>query len=173
MAPSRTNFPAARRRGFTLIETALTVTIVGVAIVAMVQLLAAGTVANVDSSELTTGVTLARDIREFSLKLAFLDPPTPTVWGLDSAESASNPLTYDDINDLAGRTFSPPIDSTGRPLSGFDDWSQTISVVTVAPDRLTSDRPNGSEAANRVTVTISRHNNKVCDLTWYVLDGTP
>lgn len=177
MARSRTQQRAARRRvrrgGFTLIETALTVTIVGVAIVAMVQLLAAGTVANVDSAELTTGMTLARNVREFSLRLAFTDPQTPSVWGIDNNESAANPTTYDDTNDLAGRTLSPPIDSAGRRVTGLDDWTQTVAVAAVDPDRLTTTAPNGSTPANRITVTISHRNSKVCDLTWYVFDGTP
>lgn len=177
MAPCRTQPRAARRRprrgGFTLIETALTVTIVGVAIVAMCQLLAAGTVANVDSAELTTGMTLARNVREFSLRLAFTDPKTPTRWGLDAGESASNPATYNDVNDMADQTFSPPINSSGQHLTGFDDWSQSVSVVPVDPNRLTLTTPGSLQPANQVTVTISHHSHKVCDLTWYVFDGTP
>ena len=178
MAPSCTQQQrAARRRvrrgGFTLIETALTVTIVGVAIVAMCQLLAAGTVANVDSAELTTGMTLARNVRELSLRLAFTDPTTPTKWGIDAGESASNPATYDDVNDMADQTFSPPINSSGQALSGFNDWSQSIKVVPVDPNRLTLTTPGSLQPANLVTVTISHRNTKVCDLTWYVFDGTP
>jgi prepilin-type N-terminal cleavage/methylation domain-containing protein len=177
MAPCRTQQPRTnrrpRRRGFTLIETALTVTIVGVAIVSLVQLLAAGTVANVDSAELTTGVTLARNVREFSLRLAFMDPTTPSTWGLDAGESAADPTTFDDSNDLAGRTFSPPIDSAGKKLTGFDDWSQVTSVVTVDPSRLTTAVPNGTTPANRITVTVYHHQHKVCDLTWYTFYATP
>jgi prepilin-type N-terminal cleavage/methylation domain-containing protein len=178
MAPCRTQQPrltagpARRRRGFTLIETALTVTIVGVAIVSLVQFLAAGTVANVDSAELTTGMTLARNVREFSLRLAFMDPTTPSTWGIDSGESAADPTTYDDSNDLAGRTFSPPVDSAGHKLAGFDDWSQATAVATVDPNRLTSAVPNGSTPANRITVTVYHHKQKVCDLTWYVFCGS-
>jgi prepilin-type N-terminal cleavage/methylation domain-containing protein len=177
MAPCRTQPRTDRRprRGFTLIETALTVTIVGVAIVSLVQLLAAGTVANVDSAELTTGVTLARNVREFSLRLAFMDSTTPSTWGLDAGESAADPTTFDDSNDLAGRTFSPPIDSAGKKLTGFDDWSQATSVVTVDPNRLntTATIPNGSTPVNRITVTVFHHQHKVCDLTWYAFYATP
>jgi prepilin-type N-terminal cleavage/methylation domain-containing protein len=177
MAPCRTNHhlkkPGRQRSGFTLIETALTVTIVGVAIVAMCQLLAAGTIANVDGAKATTGMTLARDVREFALRLAFTDPRTPTVWGLDQGESGSNPTTFNDINDLAGRTFQPPIDSSGHALTVFNDWSQVVTVATVAPDMLPSTRPTGSQPANRVTVSVFHNKEKVCDLTWFVFDGTP
>lgn len=167
--------PAARkgRRGFTLIETALTVVIVGLGIVAMCQLLTAGTMANVESTQLTTGMTIARNVRELSLRLAFLDPTSPTVFGLDSGESATNPATFDDINDLNGRTFSPPIDSRGVRMTAFPDWSQTVLVESVDPNRITAAVPNGTTVTNRVTVTIYQRTQKVCELRWHVFAPTP
>jgi hypothetical protein len=147
--------------------------IVGVAIVSMMQLLAAGTVANMDSASLTTGMTLARNVREFSLKLGFTDPSTPTIWGVDNGETGSNPKTYDDVNDMAGRTFSTPIDSSGNALAGFPDWSQVVSVVTVNPSRVTSVVPNGTEPANKVTVSVYRRTEKVCELSWFTFYGAP
>jgi len=52
------------RRGFTLIEAALTTVIIGVGVMSMMQLLAAGTASNLGSAELTTGINLAKNIRE-------------------------------------------------------------------------------------------------------------
>jgi prepilin-type N-terminal cleavage/methylation domain-containing protein len=162
-----------RSRGFTLIETALTVSIVGVGIVAMCQLLAAGTSANVDATELTTGTAIAKNIREFSLKLAFKEPTAgATGWGLNSGESWNNPATLDDVNDLNGATFQPPIDSTGAKMTTFGTWKQTVTVVSVDPNRLTLTTTNGSTSADRVTVTVYHNNAKVCDLTWYAFDGS-
>ena len=160
-------------RGFTLIETALTVTIVGVAIVAMCQLLTAGTLANRESSELTTGMTMARNAREFSLKLAFWDPTTPTVWGIDAGETSTNPKTYDDINDMAGREFSPPIDSSGSQLTGFNDWKQKVTVISVDQNLLTSQRPNGTTPAAQITVDVYHKTDKVATLTWFTFYGAP
>src|SRR5690349_6272577 len=55
--------PAARRRegGFTLVEAALTMVIIGTGVVAMLQLLAAGTMSNSSAAELTTAVQLANN----------------------------------------------------------------------------------------------------------------
>src|SRR5258706_12660587 len=97
-------------------ETALTTIIVGVGVLAGVELLSAGTSSNMKSPDLTTGVNLAKNIRELSLKLAFLDPNPPAVWGRDGSESVNNPAGFNDINDLDGCAFSPPIDSRGQTI---------------------------------------------------------
>src|SRR4051795_8581358 len=79
------------RRGFTLIEAAIVTVIVGVGVVGMLQLLAAGTMANTDSTELTTAMNLAANMHEMSLS-----------------------VPYKNIMTLDGRTFTPPIDGVIR-----------------------------------------------------------
>src|SRR5690606_20233682 len=102
------------RRGFTLIEAAIVTVIVGVGTVAMIQLLAAGSMANNDAHELTTGLNLARNIREMTQS-----------------------MTYAEILDLNGEVFSPPVDSLGQAQSGFDGWKQTVKVQKVDPNYIT------------------------------------
>jgi hypothetical protein len=154
-------------------ETALTTIIVGVGVLSLMELLAKGTTSNIQSSDLTTGVNLAKNIRELSLKLAFLDPATPTNWGLDTGESANNPAGFNDINDLDGMTYSPPIDSRGQTLSMMSGWTQTIVVHSVDHNSLTTDVPNGTDSAVRVTVTVSHQGQIVTTMSWYTLYGVP
>src|SRR5258707_6135636 len=161
------------RRGFSLMETALATIIVGVGIMGIVELLANGTDTNRQSTDLTTGVNLAKNVRELSLKLAFLDPNTPTVWGLDGGESANNPAGFNDIHDLDGRTYSPPIDSRGQTIWTMDGWSQSIVVHTWYPNSISTDVPNGTDSAVRVTVTVTHQGNFVTNLTWYTFYGAP
>src|SRR5689334_18528489 len=71
------------RRGFTLVESAVVTVIVGVGVVAMLELLAAGSVSNAEGAELTTAINLASNIREISLGLPFRDPqqdPKTAAW---------------------------------------------------------------------------------------------
>src|SRR5688572_5057656 len=103
-APNHPRRP--RRQGFTLIEAAIVTVIIGVGIVAMLQLLATGTVSNVEGTKMTTGMNFANSVHELTLSLAFADPTTPTNWGHETGETTA---TYDDIDDLDGKTFSPPI----------------------------------------------------------------
>ena len=161
------------RRGFTLMETGLATIIIGVGVKAVMELLANGTTANYDGAEQTTAINLAKNIREMCLNLSFTDPVTPNVWGLDSGESASNPSTINDLNDLDGLTFSPPLDSRKVAIAGWTDWSQAIVVHSVDPSRLTLDVPDGTTPANRITVTISHKGKSIYTMTWYAFDGAP
>jgi prepilin-type N-terminal cleavage/methylation domain-containing protein len=62
-----------RRKGFTLIETAITTVIVGLGTVAMMALLAAGTSTNQQTATLTTAVHLADNIHELCEQLQLSD----------------------------------------------------------------------------------------------------
>jgi len=143
----RRSFP---HRGFTLIEACLTMVIVGVGFMAMLQLLAAGTVNTIAGSELTTGVSVARNIREYTLNSTYANLPT-----------------YNNA------TYSPPKDSRGIAISALTGWEQKITVQAVNPDNIKQDIVDPTPAAMRVTVIVNHNSKKVCDLSWYVFDGTP
>jgi len=150
-----------RRRGFTLIEAALTTVIVGVGCVSMLALLGAGTQANADGTELTTAMNLASNIREAMTGVAFTDPTTPTHWGAETGEGTV--ASYDDVDDFDGQSFSPPIDARRISLgSNYSTWKQTVKVESVRPDNLQTVMAHLTLApelrpTSRVTVTV--HNN--------------
>jgi hypothetical protein len=52
-------------------------------------------------------------------------------------------------------------------------WTQSITVHTVDPNSITTDVPNGTDSAVRVTVTISHQGNLVTTMTWYTFYGAP
>lgn len=155
------------RRGFTLIEAAMVTCIVGLGCVGMMQLLAAGTVSNASGTELTTAVYLANNIRELSLGLSFADPTTPTHWGLESGETLA---TLDDLDDLNGMTFSPPIDARRQQLANYPNWSQSVTVQSVDPNRLTLNSANGSTPVERLTVTVSHNAKVIYSVSWLATD---
>src|SRR5690606_33999907 len=103
--------PRRLRRGFTLIEAAIVLVIVGVGTVAMLQLLAAGSMANTESHELTTGLNLARSIREMTQS-----------------------MTYQQVLALNGKTWSPPVDAIGQPQRDFPGWEQAVTIYKVDPN---------------------------------------
>jgi Tfp pilus assembly protein PilV len=141
---------AGRRGGFTLIEAALATTIIGVGVMAMLQLLAAGTAANVDSAELTTGLNLAKNVREICLQKSFAE-----------------------LRAMDGATYSPPRDSRGQGIDELSDWTQKVAVKPVDPDRLTLQIIDDSPDALRVTATVMRGDNVICQTSWYAFDATP
>jgi type II secretory pathway pseudopilin PulG len=171
--------PASRRRrGFTLIEAALATIIIGVGVVSMLQLLAAGTVANGEGTETTTAMNLAKNIREMATGLQFgdpslahkWDPNNPPAFGMESGETLAN---CDDLDDLNGQVFCPPIDARRTSLNAtlYGAWEQRVSVCSVDPDHLTNDKVgNGRTPAIRATVSVYHHDRYVCSLSWLAFD---
>jgi type II secretory pathway pseudopilin PulG len=155
-----------RARGFTLIEAAMVTVIIGVGVVAMLQLLAAGSMSNAASTELTTAINLSNNIREMTQTLYFRDPDYPYNWGPEPGETMA---TFNDIDDFDGRVFSPPIDARRQPLTEFTGWSQRIMVRTVDPNRLARVMPNDPEEPfKRVIVIVQRNGRTVSQSTWIV-----
>jgi hypothetical protein len=130
--------------GFTLIEAAIATAVIGIAFVAIMQLVAAGTMANVDGTNLTSGINLAKNIRELTLD-----------------------KTYKQCIAMNGQTFSPPVDSRGVAMSDLNDWSQKIVVTPISPDRLTLSQVDPNPDAVRVSVTVRRHSAEICTLDWH------
>jgi prepilin-type N-terminal cleavage/methylation domain-containing protein len=144
------------RRGFTLIETAITTVIVGLGTVAMMALLAAGTASNQDTAALTTAVDLASNIHELCDQL-----PYPTVtWGLPGGQSVAGNSAFfstGNVSWLDQQTFNPPIDATANSISNLSGWEQEVSVsnVSVGPSSLTTLTPNSTtNPVSCVTVSI-------------------
>lgn len=133
-----------KSRGFTLIEASLATVIIGVGVVAMLELIAAGTRVNVDGTERTTATNLAKNVREYALKLNFAQ-----------------------LSALGGSQWSPPIDSRGTPIADFDGWQQTVSVAAVNPRDLNTTVTMTGAVALRVTVVVTHHGDPLCTLSWY------
>src|SRR3954463_4548632 len=108
--PART-----RRRGFTLIEAAMTTVIVGVGFVATLTLVNAGTMNNARGAERTTAISLARNIRELTLQKTF-----PQL------------IAYN------GKTYPKAVDSREVTIDTLSGWTQAVTVQPVDPTRLTT-----------------------------------
>jgi hypothetical protein len=170
--PGRVARPAARRRtrrGFNLTEAAIVMIVVGVGICAILDLLAAGTAANAEGAEMTAAMNLANNIREISLDMRFNDPEKPTLWNTKETGANFQPdvTLFDNLLDLDGCEFSPPLDCGRQKIPGYGNWKQKIKVETVLPGNLNAPVANNpKEPTARVTVTIERANAKVYSLSW-------
>ena len=151
------------RRAFTILEAALVTVVVGVAVVAVLELLAAGAMSNSKGAELATSVALAANVRELAMGLAYKDPEQPGQW-----ETRESTITaYDDVKDLDGLVLSPPVDVRGLRMNNLGEWAQSITVETVAEDALkTVGTKDPAAPTARVTVRIMHHGREVHRLTW-------
>ncbi|MDB5303075.1 MAG: Tfp pilus assembly protein PilV [Phycisphaerales bacterium] len=162
--------PLGNRRGFTLMETAMATVIVGVAVVATCQLLATGTTSNIDATELTTGVNLANNIHEIMVAVPFVDPNAPT----STSYKESGVSNYAGIWAFNGDTYSPPLDVKRNPISTYPNWSQSVTVQTVAANNVNSARPNDITVPTaKVTVTIKHAGHFVYQTSWLAMAPDP
>jgi type II secretory pathway pseudopilin PulG len=148
---------ARRTRGFTLMEAALATVIVGVGVLSTVELFAGLTQQTRIANHETTALFLANNAHELLGELSFDDPLTgSTTFGPESnetltgVESGSRP--FNDLDDFVG-SFSPPIDSSRQPIEALSQYTQTISVTNVDPNRPTL--ASAGSACRRVTVVIT------------------
>ena len=155
---------AHRPRAFTLMEAALTTVIVGIGTVAVLQLLAAGTISNAQSSELMTALHLANEVREMSRGLKFEDPTTPAFWGVEFTETSR--ALWDDLDDLDGQTLKPPMDARRETLTEYPNWKQVITVDTVLPQNIAQTTTDGAQPVNRITVAVFKGDREICRVAW-------
>jgi type II secretory pathway pseudopilin PulG len=170
--------PRPRRQGaFSLLETTLTIIIVGLAITALVKLVMTNTQQNQYTQRLTIGSLLAENCREMLAGLPFSDPSNGTLtFGPETAETLA---TFNDVDDFDGfdSTLRPDI-LAGQPMGPVDaarrvitetvagvtqvpaewrNWRQQIAVDPIDANNLNTvyPKPNTARVCIRITVTIS------------------
>lgn len=125
-----------RRRGFTLIEAALTTFIIGTAVLATVQLFAACTQQNATAAQGTTAMLLASHIQETMAGLPVMDPAyANTYFGPEPGETL--PI-FNDVDDFDGSSLNPPIDSTRTKIPQLSQYTQVVTVLPVLANRLSA-----------------------------------
>jgi type II secretory pathway pseudopilin PulG len=154
--------------GFTLIEAAIATVIVGVGVGVLLTGVAACTRVNSAGKELTQGVFLAQEVREWTLQLPFSDPD-PGDQGSPPGPDGSDPQVFvDDLDDLMDVTYSPPRDARGHALDDMPDWSETLTLTWRDPDSLTAVVPPGASDVLYVEVEIRNQARPVVTTGWLV-----
>ena len=158
----------AERRGFTLIEALIASAIVGLGVTALLMASKSGTQVNAGAREITHAINLGQQIREWTLKLPFLDPETPdNSPGPDGSEDPQTSGDVDDLDDLMDVTYKPPRDARGQEISGMTDWSQKITLSWRDPDEITEDDDEKSDMIY-VEVEVSCGSRSVLTTGWLV-----
>ncbi|MDA0974458.1 MAG: type IV pilus modification PilV family protein [Phycisphaerales bacterium] len=166
----------ATRRGFTLIETALAIVVIGVGVLALLAAQVAFHQQNRWSTHASRAMFLANELRETMMHLPRHDPVTghdaaATVdpatgydpetglspWGPELNEFDAG--DWDDVDDFDGAEFSGPlgngpIDASRRVVPGLDGWIQRVRVFHVDPFDLDEERPRFSTDLVQVEVVV-------------------
>jgi prepilin-type N-terminal cleavage/methylation domain-containing protein len=149
--------------GFSLVEVLISIVLVGLSITALVVASNSFTMANGAGADLSTAEFLIEQIRELSAMLAVIDPQTgTTTFGPEEAGLAN----YDDVDDLNGATYSPPIGSNRAVLNNLTGFSQHIVVQNVNKSNFDQVVANHSSNFVRITVTVSLNNRQISSASW-------
>lgn len=164
----------ARRRGFTLIESAVATVIVGIGVLGMVASQQAWHRQNSWAERAAIGTRLGNEIREMTFNLVRHDPVTGTAtWGPEGNEV--DVLDFDDLDDFDGSDGlglvlsddigNGPVNALRQVIPGMAGWSQEIRVYNIDPSNVNLDVSDGTSDLMRVEVIITWHDPLLADPT--------
>ena len=142
------------RRGFSMVEAVFCVFLVSGLVVVSLNTLGASKVAQRSLSDRTRGSLLASALMSEILNQSYEDPNQPPVWGLELSENSLQRSTFDDVDDYADWSASPPQNRDGTTIPGLTGWRQSVNITPVDPEDLNTTRFTET-GVKRVTVTIT------------------
>ena len=155
-----------RRTGLSLVETAISVVIVGGMLTAALNAAGAARVGTQLSGYHARGATLAQDLMAEILVQAYQDPDAASGnLGLDASDSdLGNRSTFDDVDDYSGWTASPPQDKDGTVMSDLTGWKRNVTVVYANPSDIMQSVVTGT-GIKRIVVTVTRKDMQIAQWT--------
>jgi MSHA pilin protein MshD len=148
------------RRGFTILEAAMSVAIVGVLLATSMTTFAAIAKQRKVQMERRIGYELGQQLMSEILQQYFQDPVSP-VFGPESGETRP---TFNDVDDYNSYSETSPTRKDGTALSDYSGWIRAVVVAYVDP--LNPGNTAVSSTLKRVTVTVTAPSGKQ-----YVLVG--
>lgn len=162
-----------QRRGFTLIEVALSTSVVALLFVAAMQAATSARSLSAASAHEAAGTLLAQELLSEITSAPTTDPdPGGVVGGLldavvDGLDDllSDNRKAFDSVDDYHGWTESPPQDRGGNTLAGFStDWRRTVSVTGFDTASLQSAARSASDG-RLIAVTVAYKGRTVATLS--------
>ncbi len=158
-------------RGFSMVEAAFCVVLVGGLVVASLNTLGASKVSQRNLGVHSVGQLLSSALMSEIMNQEYEDPSKTSVFGIDLTENFLLRSSFDDVDDYNGWTASPPQNRDGSVIPGLTGWRQSVQVTIVDSSDLQMERFFDT-GQKRITVTILR-NNVVIDTLVGVKTGTP
>lgn len=118
--------------GFTLVEAAVSVLIVGVMLTASLYAIGGVAKARCVRAGRQDALALAQDLMSEILPAYYRDPTDPTGAygpGTEPGEQEETRADFDDVDDYSNWCASPPQAKDGTPLAGYDGWVRSVSVA--------------------------------------------
>lgn len=158
-----------RAAGITLVETVLSLVILGGAFVAALNTIASARGAQAIVSQRQVGMALAEDLMAEILSKPLYKEGSSVGPEVDEMVALNRSL-FDDMDDFHSWSSSPPVDADGETIDGAEGYSRQVAVSYVElmnPAKTTYT----DEGIVRITVTVKAGGKVVAELTSYRTDA--
>ncbi len=155
-----------RHQGFTQVELAVSVVIVGVLMLASLNSIAASRRSHYAESARAMGGVLANNLLAEISKLPLREPTCDCGFGPEAGEVGSDRRLFDDIDDYDNLVDSPPKRRLGTVLDGFDGWSRSVTIQYVPTNDWIATSSSFS-GVYRIVISIKQGSATICNLVAY------
>lgn len=147
--------PALRtRRGLSLVEAVISIVIVAVMLVAALNTLGSAARGRQVQAARSRGPALAEQLMAEIVTMRYEDPDGHVRFGPEHGEKKHSRVNFDDVDDYADYSSSPPETKGGSELPDLDGWRRSVVVEYVDPADPT--RTVGDDRGlKRITVTAT------------------
>ncbi|MFQ5839309.1 MAG: hypothetical protein ACE5HK_01140 [Candidatus Methylomirabilales bacterium] len=149
-------------RGITLLDLILVILLIALALPAMMRLFIEATRDSTLSATVTGAHALASTLLE-EIRSKRWDENAGAPSPILGPEVGETRPTYDDVDDFTGLNESPPLDSQGTTMAGFENFRQQVSVCYVANTDLDT-CVGGTSNYKRVTATVTTASQRTIEL---------
>lgn len=149
----------------------MAVALTGVVLVAAMRVLGSARAGEITLRHRAIGMSLARDLMEEILVRSYGEEGQADAIGKEAGEDGSGRLLFDDVDDYAGWSASPPQFEDGNKMSEHAAFTRSVKVEWVEAGDLA--RVSGSSTGlKRITVTVTRADRRVASLVAYRSDAS-
>ncbi|MEM9346545.1 MAG: hypothetical protein AAGB26_08000 [Planctomycetota bacterium] len=168
MLVKRHNTIIPKLAGITLVETVLSLAILGGAFVAALNTIASARGAQALMTQRQLGLILAEDL--MAEVLSYDAYQEGLRFGPEVSEATGNRSGFDAVDDFNGWTASPPVDADGLAIAGADGYTRTVEISYVQLDDV-GVASFTDQGILRITVTVQFGQKTVSSLTAYRTDA--
>ena len=141
-----------REESFTLIELIITIAIAGIVLLSLSLALRENVRTLKQQKDMQSAAMLAEDLMGEIRAKNFADPQSPTSFGREESLPRRN---FDDVDDYAGWTSSPPQTIEGAPMTSYTGFWYRVTVTNVVATNFDSPQPPGATGFKRIIVVVS------------------
>ncbi|MEM6257811.1 MAG: hypothetical protein AAGI37_05810 [Planctomycetota bacterium] len=154
--------------GITLVETVLSLVILGGAFVAALNTIASARGAQALMTQRQLGLLLAEDLMAEVLSHDVYQEGLR--FGPEVSEATGSRSGFDAVDDFDGWDASPPVDADGTAIAGAEGYSRTIEISYVQLNN-TSVAALADQGILKITVTVQFGQKTVASLTAFRTDA--